>query len=320
MRQTLSPPQEEADAAVSTRAVVVHGAGDVRTVQATVGDLVAGEVAVDVEFGAVCGSDVHYFRHGAVGDFRVVEPMVLGHEIVGRVAALHPASGAALPVGTRVVIHPATADLSCDQCEQGHRNRCRHGRYLGSAATVPHTQGGFADRIVVRADQLVAVPAGLPARTAVLAEPLAVGVHAVRRAVAGLGLARDASWSPDLATAAPLTGRRVLVTGAGPIGCLAVAAAVAAGARVGATDLVPRALEVARSCGAEAGVDVSGMDPSTAAATVHHAFGEPDVVIESSGAAAGMGTALRSVRPGGVVRRPRPHAAGWTSRWPRTSS
>ncbi|SHI30511.1 L-idonate 5-dehydrogenase [Streptomyces sp. 3214.6] len=253
---------------------VIHGQGDLRVEELASPVPGPGEVLVAVRYGGVCGSDLHYWRHGGVGDFRLKEPMVLGHEVVGTVLTSKGPSGP--PPGTAVAVHPATPCGVCPECADGRRNVCRDTRYLGSAARTPHVQGGFAAEIVVPAEQVRALPPGLDARRAALAEPLSVALHAVRRA-------------------GPVAGRHVLVTGAGPIGCLVVAAAKAAGAaRVTVTDLLPAALGYARTAGADTVVraDDPG-DPGWPA--------EVAVAVEASGVAAGLDTCLRLVRRGGVV-------------------
>lgn len=268
-------------------AVVAHGVGDVRIEELPDVDLGPGQVRVGVVWGGVCGSDVHYVRHGAVGGFRIREPLVLGHEVSGVVLEVHDDSTAT--VGDRVVVHPATVDGTCPRCLAGYPNQCRDARYLGSAASWPHTQGGFVTELVVRNDQLVGVPDSLDLRTAALAEPLGVAVHALRRAAAVLDSGRS------------MSGADVLVVGAGPIGALTAAAAAAAGARVTAADLSARALGVAAGVGAQYGVEVAGLDAQDAAAAVHDTTGPPDVVVESSGSAAGLAMALHAARRGGVV-------------------
>ncbi|MFF2851775.1 L-idonate 5-dehydrogenase [Streptomyces sp. NPDC058001] len=262
------------------RACVIHGAGDLRVEERARPEPGPGQALVAVRYGGVCGSDLHYWRHGGVGDFRLREPMVLGHEVVGTVVAYGDGAygdGASGPVpGTEVAVHPATPCGVCPECLDGRRQVCRDTRYLGSAARMPHVQGGFAAEIVVPAGQLRALPAGLPLRRAALAEPLSVALHAVRRA-------------------GEVTGRHVLVTGAGPIGCLVVAAAKAAGAaRVTATDLLPEALRYAGLAGADTLVRAD--DPDDAGWP-----DEVDAAIEASGVAAGLDTCLRRVRRGGVV-------------------
>ncbi|MEW2495684.1 L-idonate 5-dehydrogenase [Streptomyces nodosus] len=254
---------------------VIHGQGDLRVDELPVPEPGPGQAVVAVRYGGVCGSDLHYWRHGGVGDFRLREPMVLGHEVVGTVVSY--GAGASGPaVGTAVAVHPATPCGVCPECAKGRRNVCRDTRYLGSAARFPHVQGGFAARVTVPAGQLRAVPAGLALRRAALAEPLAVALHAVRRA-------------------GPVAGRHLLVTGAGPIGCLVVAAAKAAGAAsVTVTDLLPRALDFAAAAGADTVVRADDPDDPGWPAEV-------DTAIEASGVAAGLDTCVRLVRRGGTV-------------------
>ncbi|WP_030179269.1 L-idonate 5-dehydrogenase [Streptomyces sp. NRRL S-813] len=257
------------------RAVVIHGQGDLRVEDLPVPVPGPGQALVAVRYGGVCGSDLHYWRHGGVGDFRLKEPMVLGHEVVGTVVSYGPGATGPRP-GTAVAVHPASPCGACPECAGGRRNICRDTRYLGSAARFPHVQGAFAARVTVPAEQLRPLPAGLAPRRAALAEPLSVALHALRRA-------------------GEVAGRHVLVTGAGPIGCLVVAAAKAAGAaRVTVTDLLPRALRYASAVGADTVVraddpDDDGWPP------------EVDVAVEASGVAAGLDTCLRLVRRGGVV-------------------
>lgn len=248
---------------------VIHGQGDLRVEELPLPAPDPGRALVAVRYGGVCGSDLHYWRHGGVGDFRLKEPMVLGHEVVGTALTGEFA-------GRPVAVHPATPCGVCPECVDGRRNVCRDTRYLGSAARTPHVQGGFASRIAVPEEQLRPLPEGLDLRRAALAEPLSVALHAVRRA-------------------GDVAGRHVLVTGAGPIGCLVVAAAKAAGAaRVTVTDLLPAALEYGRTAGADDLVRAD--DPSDLGWPT-----EVDVAIEASGVAAGLDTCLRLVRRGGVV-------------------
>ncbi|MFF5845455.1 L-idonate 5-dehydrogenase [Streptomyces massasporeus] len=254
---------------------VIHGQGDLRVAELPVPRPGPGQALVAVRYGGVCGSDLHYWRHGGVGDFRLREPMVLGHEVVG--TALSYGDGASgPPPGTPVAVHPATPCGVCPECADDRRNVCRDTRYLGSAARFPHVQGGFAAQVVIPAEQVRPLPAGLDLRRAALAEPLSVALHAVRRA-------------------GGVAGRHVLVTGAGPIGCLVVAAAKAAGAaHVTVSDLLPEALAYGRIAGA--GTVVRADDPDDRGWP-----DEVDVAIEASGVAAGLDACLRRVRRGGVV-------------------
>lgn len=257
------------------RGCVIHGQGDLRVAELPVPEPGPGQALIAVRYGGVCGSDLHYWRHGGVGDFRLREPMVLGHEVVGTVVAYGAGASGPAP-GSAVAVHPATPCGVCPECAAGRRNVCRDTRYLGSAARFPHVQGGFSAQVAVPCEQVRALPDGLELRRAVLAEPLSVALHAVRRA-------------------GEVAGRQVLVTGAGPIGCLVVAAAKAAGAaHVTVSDLLPEALEYGRIAGA--GTVVRADDPDDRGWP-----DEVDVAVEASGVAAGLDTCLRRVRRGGVV-------------------
>ena len=257
------------------RACVIHGAGDLRVEDVADGAPREGEVEVGVSLGGICGSDLHYFHRGGVGDFRVREPMVLGHEIVGVVSAVGAGVETPRP-GEAVAVHPATVCGACPECLAGRRNLCRNVLYLGSAARMPHVQGGFRERLVIPAEQARPLPPGLAPERAVLAEPFAVGLHAIARA-------------------GDVTDRRVLVTGAGPIGCLVVAAARAVGAaEIVVSDLLDEPLELARRLGATA----------TLRADDEERAGWPDeldVTVEASGAPAGLRACVERVRRGGVV-------------------
>ncbi|MFD7159287.1 L-idonate 5-dehydrogenase [Kribbella sp. NPDC059898] len=250
-------------------ACVVHGAGDLRVEERKAVEPAAGQVAVRIAYGGICGTDLHYYRDGGVGNFRIEQPLVLGHEVAGWVSA------GDLPGGTPVGVHPATPCGECPECVRDRRNICAISNYLGSAARTPHIQGGFVRELVLPADQVRVLPDGLELRRAVLAEPLSVAIHAVRRAGAGA-----------------VDGKKVLVTGAGPIGLLVVAALRRAGAReIVATDLHETPLALATEVGATA----------TVRADADEWPDEIDVAIEASGTAGGLRTCVQRVRRGGTV-------------------
>ncbi|MFD9700089.1 alcohol dehydrogenase catalytic domain-containing protein [Lentzea sp. NPDC059081] len=256
------------------RAVTVLGADRLELRELPAVEPGPGEAVVDVVYGGICGSDLHYWQRGEVGESVLVDPMVLGHEVVGTVREA-AADGSGPPAGTPVAVHPADTCGRCEACLAGRANLCPALRYLGSAARRPHTDGGFADRLLVPGHRLVPVPGGLDLRTAALAEPASVAAHALARAEALTGGVR---------------GRDVLVTGAGPIGLLVVALASIAGARsVTVTDLHDRPLRTAERVGATRVVE-AGEDLPAA-----------DVAFESSGAAQALAAALRAVRPGGAL-------------------
>ncbi len=265
-------------------AAVLHGARDLRVEHREDRVLTPGEARLRVACGGICGSDLSYFNKGGVGDFRVREPLTLGHEVSGTVVELAPPDfplRAGLAVGTRVAINPSRPCLHCSRCREGRSNLCRTMRFLGSAALMPHVQGGFSEHVIVRADQCVPVPDAMPLRLAACAEPLAVALHAVSRA-------------------GTMSGRQVLVAGAGPIGLLCLAASLHAGAQaVTITDLCVPPLRVAETMGAARTIDVQA-EPDRLAAEAA-ALGGFDIAIEATGAAASVMQMPMLVRPGGRI-------------------
>lgn len=262
------------------RAAVLFGKLDLRIENLQVMEPGPGEVAVRISYGGICGSDISYFTKGRVGDFIVNEPMVLGHEVAGVVAAVG-AGVKSVQVDTRVAVNPSRACLSCDYCRAGRSNLCRNMRFLGSAAVSPHVQGGFSERLIVREDQCIPVPQDFSLRVASCAEPLSVALHAVRQS-------------------GSLLGKRVLISGAGPIGLMCVLTALKAGAaEVHCSDLVDAPLRAAKTLGATATYNV-GTHPS-ALQPFTEAKGYFDVGLEASGAPSALVTHFRVVRPGGRI-------------------
>jgi L-idonate 5-dehydrogenase len=257
------------------KAVVVHGAGDVRVDERDRPVAGPGEVLLALEWGGICGSDIAYWRKGASGTAALTHPLVLGHEVAGRIAALgNRVTG--LAVGQPVTVHPArpVGDGALPERIAGRTNLHPRVRYFGSAAFDPHTDGGFSEYRTVPADQIRPLPEGVSTEQGALAEPLAVALHAVGRV-------------PDL------RGRTVLVNGCGPIGSLVVAAARHRGAgTVLAADLAPASLKIARAMGADETRDLSAGDPLPE---------DVEVVFEASGAPAALGPVLRSTARGGTL-------------------
>ena len=257
------------------KAVVVHAANDLRI--DTLPDPVAGpgEVLIAMEWGGICGSDLAYYRHGSSGTAVLTQPLVLGHEMAGRIAAL----GAGVPdltVGQAVTVHPATpvGDDELPERIAGRTNLYPQIRYCGSAAFDPHTDGGFSELRVVRADQIRPLPEGVSTEHGALAEPLAVALHAVRRA-------------------GDVRGRDVVVNGAGPIGSLVVAAAKYRGAAsVVAADLSDSSLAVAKAMGADEVRNLADGDTLP---------DDAELVFEASGAPAALGNVLRATARGGTL-------------------
>ena len=253
-------PHEAPDASVTARDAlpdtmrvsVLRGAGDVAVLERPRPHPGPGEVLVRIGSVGVCGSDVHYYEHGRIGPFVVDEPLVLGHEAGGTVAAV--GTGVRThAVGQRVSIEPGVPCRACPQCLAGRYNLCPSMRFF---ATPPY-DGAFAEYVVMPAPFVHPVPDAVSDDAAGLLEPLSVGIWGCRRA-------------------GVTAGSRVLVTGAGPIGLVAAQAARAYGATdVVVTDVNPSRLALAERLGATP-LDVSRT-------SVVDSGLEPDVLLECSG-------------------------------------
>jgi L-idonate 5-dehydrogenase len=262
-------------------ATVIHGANDLRLEQRPEPQLIeADQVKLKFGAGGICGSDLSYFNKGRVGDFNVREPLCLGHEFAGEVIQVGTAV-AHLKAGDRVAVNPNHPCRVCRACRQGKGNLCYKMQFFGSAAVFPHIQGVFSEFLVVHVQQCHRVPRLLDFRVAAMAEPLAVSLHAVRRA-------------------GNLIGKEVLITGSGPIGCLVMMAAKEAGAaRVVMTDVADKALERVR----EMGIDeaVNAVTEQTVVESWFANKGSFDLSFECSGNAAGLSTCIQATASGGTV-------------------
>ena len=234
-----------------------------------------GQVLVGLGAGGICGSDLHYYQHGRAGAFAIRAPFVPGHEASGVVQAVGPGVEQLRP-GQKVAVNPAHPCGRCTACRAGRSNLCETMVFLGSAAIFPHLPGLFRARFVIGAAQLTAIDEpGIGLGEIACAEPLSVGLHAVRRA-------------------GELLGRTVLVTGAGTIGCMCVIAARLAGAaRIVVSDPSARALGMAEAVGAD--LLLSGADEAAAWRDLI------DVAIEAAGHPAALAACLAAVRRGGRI-------------------
>lgn len=262
-------------------AVVCHGKQDLRVEALPLRALGADEVRVSVAFGGICGSDLHYYHRGAVGDFAVREPLVLGHEISGHIVELGSAVSG-LTVSGKAALNPSKPCLQCSYCRDGRSNLCNNMYFLGSAGRFPHVQGGFSQQLILRADQIIPVAETTDLLALSVAEPLSVGLHAVKRA-------------------GNVFGKRVLVTGSGPIGLLTAKAALLAGAtEVVCTDIEDHPLRVARE---QIGVhrthniarEPTALDPYAASG------GYFDVALEASGSREALQSLFACLKRGGRI-------------------
>lgn len=262
------------------KAIVCHAPEDLRLDAYDTDAPGPQQLAVRVAYGGICGSDLHYFRHGGFGTVRIQEPMVLGHEVSGIVSAV----GAGVKnfvSGQRIAISPSSPCGVCQYCQKGHQNHCLDMRFYGSAMRFPHIQGAFRESLVIDASQAHKLNDSLSLSLAALAEPLSVGLHAIQRA-------------------GSVFGKHVLVTGCGPIGALLIAGLRRAGAaRIVAVDVSDKPLECARAMGADDTINLAttpdGLAPFGANKGVF------DVMFEASGNDKALRSGLDVVTPRGII-------------------
>ncbi|MBN6051741.1 NAD(P)-dependent alcohol dehydrogenase [Nonomuraea sp. RK-328] len=253
------------------RAAVLHGVGKILLEDRPRPEPGAREVLVQVTSVGTCGSDVHYYEHGRIGDFVVESPLVLGHEPAGIVVQAGPGADRHR-TGQRVSLEPGVPDFTCAQCRAGRYNLCPRMRFFGT----PPIDGAFTEYVTVHEEFAHPVPDTVSDDAAALMEPLSVGVWACRKARVAPGV-------------------RVLVTGAGPIGLLCLQTARAFGATdVMVTDVNPARLARARELGASAVLDARAENLADAAF-------EPDALLECSGHPAATADAVRAVARAGRV-------------------
>lgn len=258
----------------------IHAPHDLRLEEMAVAEPGLGEVLVQVAMGGICGTDLHYYHHGGFGAVRLKEPMVLGHEVAGTVIAVGRGSGR-IRTGDRVAVNPSRPCGNCKYCHEELPNQCLDMRYYGSAMRLPHVQGAFRKLLLCHETQCHAVAPTVPFQVAAMAEPFSVALHAVSRA-------------------GSLKGKRVLVSGCGPIGALTVAAARLEGAtEIVATDVVEAPLAFARRMGATEALNAA-TDHSWIARNSKDK-GSFDVMFECSGSERALRDGLEVLRPRGVV-------------------
>lgn len=231
----------------------------------------AGQVLVELRAVGVCGSDVHYYDHGGIGEYMPDGPMILGHEASGVIVGL----GLGVPEsrrGERVSIEPQRPCRRCSQCKAGRYNLCPDIAFL---ATPPY-DGAFTQYLVVETDFAHTVPDTMSFEAAALCEPLSVAIWALRKAVVG-------------------PGSRVLIAGAGPIGLICAQTARAFGAsEVFVSDPVSERREIALQVGATTVIDPIVEEVSAAACDV-------DAFIDASGSAAAVYAGVEAVARAGRV-------------------
>lgn len=236
-----------------------------------------GEVLLEVTAVGICGSDLHYWEHGSIGDTRLVHPLVPGHEPAGVVLEVGEMVTGVRP-GARVAIDPAVPCGYCEWCAAGHPNLCPNVAFFGS----PPTDGALRERLVHPAECCFELPDDLTAVDGALCETLGVAIHAV-----------------DLSHLHP--GQSAAILGCGSVGLMCLQVARCSGAApIYAVDLIEHRLNVALSLGADHAVDASQMSAAEAIAEVTSGRGV-DVVFDCATSNETQSQACEIAKIGGRV-------------------
>ncbi|KAF1593185.1 UNVERIFIED_CONTAM: Sorbitol dehydrogenase, partial [Eudyptes pachyrhynchus] len=265
--------------------LVVHGPGDIRLENYPIPELGPNDVLLKMHSVGICGSDVHYWEHGRIGDFVVKKPMVLGHEAAGTVTKVgelvkHLKPDTSQHPGDRVAIEPGVPREVDEYCKIGRYNLTPT---IFFCATPPD-DGNLCRFYKHNADFCYKLPDSVTFEEGALIEPLSVGIYACRRGSVSLG-------------------NKVLVCGAGPVGMVTLLVAKAMGAaQVVVTDLSASRLTKAKEVGADFTIQVGKETPQEIASKVESLLGsKPEVTIECTGAESSVQTGIYATHSGGTL-------------------
>ena len=263
------------------KAILLHGAKDLRLENFNIPELLPGMVLLRIKRVGICGSDLHYFEDGYCGGFVPSRPFILGHELTAEVITVNGDASSLPAIGSRVTVNPARACGFCNYCKRGRSNLCPNTIMLGSGSTNPPTNGAMAEYVAVRADQCHLLPDSMDDGLGAMIEPLAVALHAVKRS-------------------GTVSGKKVLVTGGGTIGLLTALSAKTFGALpIAVSDIVLERRKSALECGVDLVLDPSEKNLNE---KVKEITGDGfDVIFEASGARPALRQAFDLVKPGGTI-------------------
>ena len=235
------------------------------------------EVLVEIEYVGVCGSDLHYYEDGRIGDYIVDGPIVLGHEVAGVVTELGSAVKN-LEIGDRVAIGPQITCGTCEFCKSGKYNLCREVEFFAT----PPVDGVFQEYVAHPAELCFKLPDNVSSLEGALIEPLSVGMHAVDQSSAKLG-------------------QTAVVTGSGCIGLTALLSLKASGvSKVYLTDLYEKRLAKAKALGADE--VIHGRDEDLIQRLDGLTDGKGfDLAIDTTGSSAVIGQLVRAAKPGATI-------------------
>lgn len=259
------------------KTAVMKAIGKIELEEREIPQLKEGEVLIKIGYVGICGSDVHYFETGAIGDFVVKPPFVLGHEAAGTVVALGEGVDS-LKIGDRVAMEPGKTCGHCEFCRTGRYNLCPDVQFF---ATPPY-DGVFQEYVAYDASMCFRLPDNVSLMEGALIEPLAVGFHAANQGGAHIG-------------------QKAVVFGSGCIGLMCLMALKAEGVtEVYVVDVIDKRLEKAMELGAAGVINSSKEDAEERIMELAGGYGV-DLAIDTAGADVTINQGIRMVKPGGTI-------------------
>ena len=258
------------------KAAVMTGIGRMEFANKPIPNPAPGEVLIRLEYVGVCGSDLHYFENGRIGDFIVKPPFILGHEAAGIVAEL--GSGVTgLKIGDKVALEPGKTCGKCEFCRTGRYNLCPDVVFFAT----PPVDGVFQEYVSHEAALCFKLPDKMNTMEGALIEPLAVGFHAAMQGGAKLG-------------------QTALVTGSGCIGLVSMLALKALGlSKIYVSDVINKRLEKAKALGAN--IVINSSEKDTVKTIREEDPSGLDLVIETSGSEAAAAQGIALLKKGGTL-------------------
>lgn len=262
---------------MKNRAVFMQGTNHMVFKDVEVPKISDKEVLIKIDYVGICGSDVHYYRHGRIGDFIVEGDFILGHECAGEVMQVG-SEVKSLAVGDRVALEPGKTCGKCEYCKQGKYNLCPDVEFF---ATPPY-HGVFANYVAHPEDMCFKLPDNVSNVEGALVEPLAVGLHA-----SNIGRVK--------------LGDTVVIFGSGCIGLVTLLSCKAKGAsNIFVVDIVQKRLETAKKLGATHIINAKETDVIKMIEELTDLRGA-DVVIDTAGSEITVRQTVDAVKRGGVI-------------------
>ena len=259
------------------KAAFLYKPGDVRIEKIDIPKIETDDVLIKIKAVGICGSDIHYFKHGNIGDCIVKEPLILGHEAAGEIVEVGE-NAKNWKVGDRVTIEPGVPCRKCNFCREGRYNLCKDVIFMAT----PPINGAFTEYIAYPEDFLFRLPDNLSYEEGAMMEPLSVGVYSAKRG----------NVEP---------GKTVAILGMGTIGLVTLQAARAFGAsKIIVTDIEQSRLDFAKELGADYALNARE-DINILNKISNFAQNGVDVTIETAGEATTCQQCISIVKKGGTV-------------------